>query len=146
MGICASSHLTKKGGGINWPSRVKVIHPDGRHQEFRQPIKASHVLSHNPNCFLCSSEAMYVGSRAPHVPGDEELQLGQIYFLMSSSKSETPLSLQDLCALAIKATTVQYLDENNSVRVQGCYRIPSGCELGGLNSQMSSWQPRNPLL
>uniref|UniRef100_A0A5B7BM52 Uncharacterized protein n=1 Tax=Davidia involucrata TaxID=16924 RepID=A0A5B7BM52_DAVIN len=91
---------------MNWPSMTsKVIHLDGRLQEFRQPIKASHVLSENPNCFLCSSETMFVDSLPPHLPGHEELQLGQIYFMIPISKSQTPLSLQDLCELAIKAST-----------------------------------------
>ncbi|XVF68187.1 hypothetical protein PTKIN_Ptkin10aG0184300 [Pterospermum kingtungense] len=108
MGVCASSQSTTKGGSLLiWPlPTAKVIYPDGRLQEFRQPIKASLVLSQNPNCFLCNSEVMYVNSPLPHVPEDEQLQQGQIYFLMPLSKSHAPLSLQELCSLAIKASTV----------------------------------------
>ncbi|KAK8613763.1 hypothetical protein V6N13_101519 [Hibiscus sabdariffa] len=58
----------------------------------------------NPNCFLCNSELMYVDSRLPHVPEDEQLQPDQIYFLMPLSKSQATLSLQELCSLAIKAS------------------------------------------
>ncbi|KAM7474959.1 hypothetical protein LguiB_022202 [Lonicera macranthoides] len=102
---------------MTWPSTAKVIHPDGSHQDFRHPIKAVHVLSQNPACFLCCSESMYVNSRTSHVAGDEELQLGQIYFLMPLSKSKSPLSLHDLCALAIKATAgglllAEYVDQH----------------------------------
>jgi hypothetical protein len=104
MGICASSQYTRKDGiALNWPSTAKIIHLDGKLQEFRHPIKAGHVLSQNPNCFLCSSESMYINSQVPIIPQNEELQLGQIYFMMPLSKSQAPLSLQDLCALAIKA-------------------------------------------
>lgn len=105
MGNCASPQYKEKvaGGGLNWTSPAKIVHIDGRLQEFREPIKASNVLSLNPNSFLCSSESMYIDRRLPQVPDDEELQVGQLYFLMPLSKSKTPLSLQELCALASKA-------------------------------------------
>ncbi|KAG5526563.1 hypothetical protein RHGRI_032744 [Rhododendron griersonianum] len=106
MGICASSQITGRGGGImKWPPTAMVVDLDGGLQEFRKPIRAGKILSQNPNCFLCSSETMFVASHVPHVPNNEELQLGTIYFLIPTSKSQTPLSLQDLCALAIKASS-----------------------------------------
>ncbi|KAJ0591279.1 hypothetical protein HanIR_Chr04g0206611 [Helianthus annuus] len=85
----------------------KVIHSvDGKLQEFRQPITASHVLSDHPDTFfLCSSENMFVNWHVPHVSGDEELEPGQIYFIMPVSKSFKPLSLQELCLLAVKASS-----------------------------------------
>lgn len=129
MGICASSNLAKQGARMmTCPTTTKVIHVDGSHQEFRHPIKAIHVLSQNPDCFLCCSESMYVNSRAPHVAGDEELQLGQIYFLLPLSKSESPLSLQDLCALAIKATAGGPLLVDHvidSAKMEGFCRTPA---------------------
>ncbi|KAJ7001186.1 hypothetical protein D5086_008938 [Populus alba] len=105
MGNCASPQYKEKvaGGGLNRTSPAKIVHIDGRLQEFREPIKASNVLSLNPNSFLCSSESMYIDRRLPQVPDDEELQVGQLYFLMPLSKSKTPLSLQELCVLASKA-------------------------------------------
>ncbi|EEF43320.1 conserved hypothetical protein [Ricinus communis] len=107
MGNCASPQYTKKGAlALNYyrQSTAKIVDRDGRLQEFKQPIKANYVLSQNPNCFLCSSESMYVNSPVSPVPDDEELQVGQIYFLMPLSKSHVLLSLQELCALAIKAS------------------------------------------
>lgn len=105
MGICSSSHLMSKNGRcLSWPSTSKIVHLDGKLQEFLHPIQAGLILSQNPNCFLCSSESMFINSHAPQVPDKEELQLGQIYFLMPLSKSRSPLSLQDLCILAVKAS------------------------------------------
>ncbi|MBA0572664.1 hypothetical protein Golob_002990 [Gossypium lobatum] len=106
MGICASSQYSmKKVGTLRWPHpTTKIIHPDGKLQELRQPVKASLILSQNPSCFLCNSELMYINSPLPHVPGDELLQLDQIYFLLPLSKFEATLSLQELCLLAIKAS------------------------------------------
>lgn len=105
MGNLCSSNILRKSEVLNWPSTAKVIHINGRLQEFRVSIKASHILSQHPDSFLCSSESMYIGSQPPQLPTDHELQLGHIYFLIPASKSHVPLSLQDLCSLAIKAST-----------------------------------------
>ncbi|PON44730.1 hypothetical protein TorRG33x02_330300 [Trema orientale] len=74
-------------------------------EELKQPLKAAQVLSRTPNCFLCSSESMFVGAHPPQLGPDDYLQLGQIYFLLPLSHSRAPLSLPDLCALAIKASS-----------------------------------------
>ncbi|XP_028776599.1 uncharacterized protein LOC114733317 [Neltuma alba] len=103
MGNCASSQYTSEGGNLSWKSSVNVIDMEGKLQQLKETKKAGHVLSQNLNCFMCSSESMYIGSPIPHVDPSEELQLGHIYFLLPLSKSYGTLSLQDLCALAIKA-------------------------------------------
>ncbi|GLT85883.1 hypothetical protein SLE2022_040550 [Rubroshorea leprosula] len=106
MGICASSQFRARDGSLNWlTSTAKIIHSDGSLLEFPHTIKVSSILSLNPNCFLCNSEQMHVDSLLPHVAGDDELQQGQIYFLMPLSKSQVPISFQDMCSLAVKAST-----------------------------------------
>ncbi|XWS45348.1 hypothetical protein CRYUN_Cryun15aG0129100 [Craigia yunnanensis] len=114
MGGCASSTSDSKSGKAvaGGSSRIrrssataKVVHIDGRVQEFSQPIQAKNIISQDPNCFLCSSESMSIGTCVPQVPDDEELQPGTIYFLMPLSQSHKPLSLPDLCSLAIKASS-----------------------------------------
>ncbi|KAL4376605.1 hypothetical protein GQ457_02G007520 [Hibiscus cannabinus] len=115
MGACVSSTSRSKsgtsvglGGGSSVLKRsstaVKVVHMDGRVQELRQSVQAKNIVSQNPGHFLCSSESMSIGTCVPHVPDDEELQPAQIYFLLPLSQSHKPLSLPDLCSLAIKAS------------------------------------------
>ncbi|MBA0717311.1 hypothetical protein Golax_005144 [Gossypium laxum] len=116
MGACVSSTSTSKpgktvGGGGGSSSSTKrssmaatVVHMDGRVQQFRQSIQANNIISLNPDCFLCSSESMSIGTCVPQMPADEELQPGQIYFLLPLSQSHKPLTLPDLCSLAIKAS------------------------------------------
>ncbi|KAK4378374.1 hypothetical protein RND71_000236 [Anisodus tanguticus] len=109
MGICTSSPLmTKQNGSImNFPVTkvTMVIQITGKLQEFRQPITAGEILVQHPDFFICSSEAMNVNSLVPQLAKDEMLQLGQLYFLLPVSKLQTPFSLQDMCALAVKAST-----------------------------------------
>lgn len=103
MGTSASSLCKSKGVNLSWKFTVSIIHYDGKLQQWKQPLKAKYVLSQNSNGFICSSDSMYIGSLLPHVSPSEELQVGQIYFLMPLSQSHIPLSLQELGALAIKA-------------------------------------------
>ena len=112
MGNSASSRVTSKGGILHWQAGVHIIQLDGKILQFKEPIKAEHVLSQNPNCFMCSSESMHVGSLMPRVTPNEDLQLGHIYFLMPRSKSKVPLSLHDLCTLAIKANAALLAQSN----------------------------------
>ncbi|KAJ0041422.1 hypothetical protein Pint_28185 [Pistacia integerrima] len=112
MGVCASSPRTNaiKGGGgnhnsIRLPSTAKIIHMDGRVQELKAPISARNIISQNPNHFLCSSESMYMNNCLPQMPEEEELQLGQIYFLVPLSHAHKLLTLKDICSFAIKANS-----------------------------------------
>lgn len=122
-----------------------IIHLNGRLEEFNQPIIACHVLSQHTNCFLASSESMYVDSIAPPIPYDEELELGQIYFLLPLSQAHKVLSLEDLCGLAIKAsialgfTNIKRSPSNVAkivAQARSSCRVLSGFDaIGALNPQ-----------
>lgn len=143
MGNCAIAiQYTKQNGGCNsfWRQlTAKIIHMHGRLQEFREPIKASHILSQNPNFYLCSSESMFIGSKVPHLAKEEQLQLGQIYFLLPLSMSQSPLTLQDLCWLAIKANSAlpkltpqppfKYRAAATTMPPSGCFEVPTGLQV-----------------
>ncbi|KAK4258694.1 hypothetical protein QN277_005117 [Acacia crassicarpa] len=103
MGNCVSPQYEGKGGSLSRKFSVNVIDMEGKLQQLKEPIKAGHVLSQNPNCFISSLESMCVGSPIPQMGPSEDLRFGRFYFLFPLSKSHTTLSLQDLCALAIKA-------------------------------------------
>ncbi|KAL3515216.1 hypothetical protein ACH5RR_022118 [Cinchona calisaya] len=83
---------------------AQVVYWNGKLQELWQPIKAEEILTQDPNFFLCSSETMNLNSVPCQMAKDEELQLGQLYFLIPVSKLHLPFSLQDLCKLAISAS------------------------------------------
>ncbi|XP_076920129.1 uncharacterized protein LOC143581176 [Bidens hawaiensis] len=111
MGACASIQYSQDRGTLmitnGSPSTVMVIHAiDGRMQELRPPITAKNILNDHERdtIFLSSAETMFVDCHVPHVAGDEHLQPGQIYFIMPVSMSYRPISLQEMCLLAIKAS------------------------------------------
>ncbi|XP_050104638.1 uncharacterized protein LOC126584232 [Malus sylvestris] len=92
---------------------------------------------------------MDVDSYAPQVPEDEELQLGQIYFLMPLSQTKSSLSLQDLCSLAIKASAAlanplnarrvassgrSPASDRNGQNVGAC-KVPTGIDIVGMETR-----------
>lgn len=137
MGTCASVQYSTNRGTLlitNGSSTTAMVinSIDGKLQQFRQPIKAGNVISdHDSNTFfLCNAEDMYVNCHVPHVPGDEDLRPGQIYFIMPISKLYRPITLQELCLLAIKASSAI----EKSVEVKKTSRTMSFKELSRTTS------------
>ncbi|KAI3437417.1 uncharacterized protein J3R85_005399 [Psidium guajava] len=112
MGACLSSQNTKQSHQTRESSKgspaatIKIVQADGKVQELREPLQARHITSQNhPSFFLCSSESLSLDSCPPQVDEEEELQAGQIYFLLPIALAHRPLRLPDLCVLAIKASS-----------------------------------------
>ena len=154
MGNLCCSTIMRKSEVLNWPSTAKVIHMNGRLQELRVSIKATHILSQHPDSFLCSSESMYIGSHPPKIPPDQQLQLGHIYFLIPTSRLHVPLSLQDLCSLAVRASTALQTKSLKIVPMTGYGHLVdkskrssnplAAFEIVGKKSLVAgSWKPEN---
>lgn len=97
MGICSSHELTTV-------PTVKLIHKDGELEEFSDPVRVSEILKRNPSCFICNADAMNYGACIPTIDGDEELQLGQLYFALPFDWLNRRLSPREMVALAVKAS------------------------------------------
>lgn len=112
MGTCLSSqstnqsHQTRECLTGSSVATVKIVQADGEVQEYKEPPRAGLITSQNPSFFLCSSETLSLDSCPPQVGEEEELQVGQIYFLLPLAHAHKPLKLPDLCDLAIKASSV----------------------------------------
>ncbi|XP_047340216.1 uncharacterized protein LOC124943788 [Impatiens glandulifera] len=113
MGTCSSSSSSSKAPIIkskvvkNYNQSAMVIDLDGYAQEFKHPVMARQVLSKNIGCLiLCNSETLNIGCWAQAMAEEEELMSGHIYFLMPMLKSHSPVSLHELCSMAIKASKV----------------------------------------
>ncbi|KAJ4965167.1 hypothetical protein NE237_017016 [Protea cynaroides] len=104
MGICISTQSAKERGKLVKESTAVVILEDGKLEELKERRKAGDLISENPNCFLCNADSMYPDSCIPPLSDKEELQFGQIYFLLPLSKKNIPVSFSDLCTLAVKAS------------------------------------------
>lgn len=107
MGICSSCQATAvataagRGGAA---ATAKLILQDGRLQEFPLPVKAGHVLQKQPSCFVCSADDMEFDDYVSAVDAEDELQLGQLYFLLPVSMLRRRLDSDEMAALAVKAS------------------------------------------
>ncbi|XVF00638.1 hypothetical protein REPUB_Repub04eG0018200 [Reevesia pubescens] len=97
MGICNSCESTSV-------VTAKLILQDGRLQEFSNPVKVSHILQRNPNCFICSSDDMDFDSTLCAIDEDDQLQLGELYFALPLSWLNSPLQAEEMGALVTKAS------------------------------------------
>ncbi|CAL9151235.1 uncharacterized protein LOC103993094 [Musa acuminata AAA Group] len=101
MGICSSCDATTV---VAATATAKLVLQDGKLQEFARPVKASHVLQKDPNCFVCSADDMGFDDFVSPVNADDELQPGQLYFLLPVSMLRRPLHAEEMAALAVKAS------------------------------------------
>lgn len=101
MGICNSSEAT-----AIVSSTTKVILPDGRLQEYDQPVKVSYVVQKEPTCFICNSDDMELNGYVTALNSDEELRLGQLYFMLPLPMLRKRLHGEEMAALAVKANNV----------------------------------------
>ncbi|KAK1300122.1 hypothetical protein QJS10_CPB13g00126 [Acorus calamus] len=109
---------------------AKVIHVDGTLLEYPKPTTALQVVLHNPNHYLCHSESMHVDCMAPHVPEEEELLPGQLYFLIPLHRSHVPLSLPDLCELAVLAGDALRRRRRPHSSLSSSFRLSCGFPVG----------------
>ncbi|OVA05197.1 Protein of unknown function DUF4228 [Macleaya cordata] len=98
MGICSSCESTSV-------ATAKLILQDGQLQEFTYPVKVSYVLQKHPTSFICNSDDMDFDDFVSAINADEELQLGQLYFLLPLRRLKQPLQAEDLAALAVMASS-----------------------------------------
>lgn len=98
MGICSSCESTSV-------ATAKLITEDGRLLEYPYPVTVSHVLQKIPASFVCNSDDMRYDDVVSAVSGDEELQLGQLYFALPLCRLKRRLRAEDMAALAVKASS-----------------------------------------
>ncbi|MBA0804534.1 hypothetical protein Gohar_004115, partial [Gossypium harknessii] len=107
---------------------AKLILQDGSLQEFSNPVRVSHVLQRNPNCFVCSSDDMDFDTTLCAIDADDQLQPGELYFVLPLRLLNSPLRTQEMRALAVKPTQALNLGDATGIANNLC-----GC---GINKKM----------
>ncbi|GLJ44741.1 hypothetical protein SUGI_0940800 [Cryptomeria japonica] len=88
------------------PSKMfKVVLPNGSVQEFHRRVKAAELMLENPQQFVCHANGLQIGRRINPLLADEDLELGQLYFLLPMQKLKGVLSGTDMASLAFKANS-----------------------------------------
>ncbi|GLJ44749.1 hypothetical protein SUGI_0940970 [Cryptomeria japonica] len=99
MGIC----ISVEANDVYAEPTANVILMDGGIQKFSDPVKVEEILKNNPVHFVCSSDGLYIGKFISELLPHQELQLGQLYFVLPRKKLEFVLSEKDMASLLLKA-------------------------------------------
>ncbi|XP_047088585.1 uncharacterized protein LOC124700508 [Lolium rigidum] len=118
MGACNSCEATAVaavtgGTAVGEATAARVVLADGQLQRFPGGTLASHALkaaattaaaSSAAACFLCSADGLELGGAVAALAHDEELQTGQLYFVLPAAMRRRPLQAEEMAALAIRAS------------------------------------------
>ncbi|CAH9069339.1 unnamed protein product [Cuscuta epithymum] len=128
-----------------------VILTNGELRRFSVPVRVSQVLFSGtegaPAFFVCNSDRLCFDEHIPAMAADDELEAGQIYFILPVNKLLHRLAGSDMAALAVKASAALRNNQNrhrDSKRMSGTRNIcrispviGSGIE-ASLSSSLSS--------
>ncbi|RZC62853.1 hypothetical protein C5167_024608 [Papaver somniferum] len=107
MGLCFSSSSIDYSEN-QASSSAKVISLNGNLTQYSAPVRVSHVLNQldsSNSCILCNSDHLLYDDYVKALGSEEEIQLGQIYFVLEKSRLKYRLTASDMAALAVKASS-----------------------------------------
>lgn len=85
-----------------------IISVDGDLRQYPLPVTSSQILhmeALSPTAFfICDSDYLFYDDFISSIDFEEELESGQIYFLLPTEKLQYRLSASDMAALAVKAS------------------------------------------
>lgn len=129
---------------LSTSSEANVITINGELRQFPTPITASQLLVKSSlsssSFFICNSDSLYYDQNIPALNSTEELQSGQIYFILAKSKLNYPLSASHMAALAVKASTaISSMNNNKSSGGKSHHQIspPPLMTQGDMNTNTS---------
>jgi hypothetical protein len=103
MGLCVSCDAA-----ADCAATARVVLPSGELREYSQPATAAMALEEigqdKQGWFLCDADAMGFEGTVAAVAAGEELQPGQIYFVLPGDMLRRHLTLEEVSALAVKAS------------------------------------------
>ncbi|XP_051230430.1 uncharacterized protein [Lolium perenne] len=124
MGACNSCEATAVAAvtgdaAVGEATAARVVLADGELQRFPGGTLASHAVkaaaaaaSGAGACFLCSADGLELGGAVAAVAADEELQPGQLYFVLPAAMRRRPLRAEEMAALAIRASAALGADHH----------------------------------
>ncbi|KAM0884379.1 hypothetical protein ACQ4PT_030987 [Festuca glaucescens] len=138
MGACNSCEATAVAAvtgsvTVGEATAARVVLADGELQRFPGSTRASQALKvaaaaagDAGACFLCSADGLELGGAVAAVAPDEELQPGQLYFVLPAAIRRRALQAEEMAALAIRASAALAGDHD------GPLVFPDSGAVGGL--------------
>ncbi|GJZ08146.1 nucleotide-binding alpha-beta plait domain-containing protein [Tanacetum coccineum] len=111
--LFAFSSRTKWKGNARKVCMIHVLKLEGKRITSPTPKIVSEVLQYEkPSFFVCNSDNLYQDQAIPSLDSEDELDAGQIYFILPKSMLARGLSASDMASLAVKASLA--LDSNTN--------------------------------
>lgn len=85
---------------------IQLVHSDGSVQIFHKPLRAGQIVQEFPQHFVCHSQSLYIGKKTTPLSPNDQLDVGNKYFLMPERFYNSALSLQSL-ALSLQSPPSQ---------------------------------------
>ncbi|XP_062213262.1 uncharacterized protein LOC133914132 [Phragmites australis] len=119
MGACNSCEATAVAAAPGSTSaEARVVLADGALRRFpggtgaSQAVKAAGAAG---AWFLCSADGLELGGAVAAVESEEELQPGQLYFVLPAAMRRRPLQADEMAALAVRASAALVGDHNGAL-------------------------------
>ncbi|MCL7024800.1 hypothetical protein MKW94_028805 [Papaver nudicaule] len=107
MGLCFSSSASIE-ESVSGAASARVISLNGNLTQYAAPVRVSHVLNQLDSAnssILCNSDHLLYDDYVKALDSEEEIQLGQIYFVLEKNRLKYRLTASDMAALAVKASS-----------------------------------------
>ncbi|KAH9314755.1 hypothetical protein KI387_023382, partial [Taxus chinensis] len=136
MGNCVSTSSSN----TQFMQTAKIIFFDGGLKEFSKPIKAEEIIVQNPGYFLCHWDSLHIGKFMAAVNSKEDLELGELYFVLPLSKLQYVLSASDMAAMVFKANSAikQIIGNGSTDNIYTERSEMMSCVSGGLDEMLFS--------
>jgi hypothetical protein len=87
-------------------AEARVVLADSTLLRFPGGTRAAKATASGPAgaWFLCCADGLELGAAVAAVGGDEELQPGQLYFVLPAAMRRRPLQAEEMAALAVRAS------------------------------------------
>ncbi|XP_047071725.1 uncharacterized protein LOC124680715 [Lolium rigidum] len=148
MGACNSCEATAVAAvtgsaPLGEATAARVVLADGDLQRYPGGTLASHALKAATvaaggagACFLCSADGLQLGGAVSAAAPDEELQPGQLYFILPASMRRRLLQAEEMAALAIRASAALAGDHDGPLVFPDS--APAASRSGGKGSRRRS--------
>jgi hypothetical protein len=78
---------------------IQLVSSDGTLQIFHKSLTAAQIMEEFPQHLVCHSDSFYIGQKTPTLSANEQLKVGNKYFLLPQHFCQSPLSLLSLASL-----------------------------------------------
>uniref|UniRef100_A0A7N0T8I6 Uncharacterized protein n=1 Tax=Kalanchoe fedtschenkoi TaxID=63787 RepID=A0A7N0T8I6_KALFE len=88
-------------------SNVRVVHLDGRVEDYEVPVKVNQIILNPKKDLLCTkSQLLCTTGSSKALSSDCELELGNLYFLLPISAFRCEASVMDMANMVNKLTNI----------------------------------------